>query len=521
VRRGWGNYYFGDYFGAPYTRLGFTAWCGTIGPRGGFAIGFGTGRSWGYDPLWSYYSVAYRNNRNWSNGFNTLYAGRYNGTISPPPRTLVQQNTVINNISNVNVKNVTNNITVVNRNVTVNKKDVTAVTMVAPTRVVKDLQPEARIQPISAQVRRQEAQHAQQIRSVGVERTKLESAALVKGPGGKQANAQPRTLQLNIPKDVVARSQVKDEKRGPPPNPHLNARIEPKGKGEPFPKGKGNGEPFPKGKGEPLPEPKGKGEPFPRSNGEPFPKGKGEPMPNPKGKGEPFPNGKGEPFPNPRGKGDPFPDPRGKGDPFPKGKGEPMPFPKGKGEPFPKGNPLPDPKGKGEPFPFPRGKGDPFPKGKMDPKYDPKSKNEPPFPRGRGEPPPPFPKGGGQPDPDHRGKKKDKEEPKPPGLSDYSPLARVRPPMVNPSTLAPGRPLGRLQPQPQRARQPLTIPSEPTNNRPRPPAARPPVNRRPVVQPKFPQSEPRMQPSRYTPPAHPRGNPPPKRKQPKRSGEKG
>jgi len=414
VRRGWGNYYFGDYFGAPYTRLGFTAWCGTIGPRGGFAIGFGAGRSWGYDPLWSYYSVAYRGSPNWATGFNTLYAGRYNGTIAAPPRTLVQQNTVINNITNTNVKNVTNNITVVNRNVTVNKKDVTAVTMVAPMKVVKDLQPEAKVQTISAQVRRQEAKQAQQLHQVAMERRKLETAAIGKGPPVVNKTDTPRTLKLTLPKDAVARSQVKDEKKGPPPNPHLNAKIEPKGKGEPFPKGKG--EPFPKGKGEP------------------FPKGKGEPFPDPKGKSEPFPKGKGEPFPDPKGKGEPFP--KGKGEPFPKGKYEPPPFPRGKGEPFPKGK-----------------------------------DNPPPFPKGK------------DPDNDPKGKKKDKDDQKPPPPVDPAPLARIRPSVVNPNPIAPGRPFNQPRTVPQPARQPLTVPKLPSahprelpkNN---PPKPTPPVKKK-------------------------------------------
>ena len=271
VRRGYGGYYFGDYFGAPYSRLGFSAWCGTIGPGGGFAIGFGVGRSWGYDPLWSYYSLAYRNNRPWFNGFNTLYAGRYNGTIAAPPRTLVQQNTVINKITNVNVKNVTNNVTVVNRNVTVNNKDVTAVTMVAPMKVVNHLQPEAKMQPISAQVRKQEAQHAQQIHQVAMERRKIETAALARGPVGKATNNQPQSLKLNVPKEIVTRSQVKDVKKGPPPNPHTNMKIEPKGKGEPTPFPRGKGEPFPKGKYDPNQFPKGKGDP--KGKGKDDPKG--------------------------------------------------------------------------------------------------------------------------------------------------------------------------------------------------------------------------------------------------------
>ena len=404
VRRGWGNYYFGDYFAQPYVNSGYYPWAGRIGAAGAFALGFGVGRTWGYDPLWSYYSVAYRNNRDWFTGFNTLYSGRYSGRISPPPRTLVQQNTVINKITNVNVKNVTNNITVLNRNVMVNKQDVTAVTMVAPLKVARNLQPEARVQPISAAVRKTEARHAAEIRNFAVERRKLETAALAKGPPVAKKTDTPRTLKLSVPKEVVNRAQIKDIKKGPPPNPHLNQKFEPKGKGEitPFPKGKG--ETFPKGKGEITPFPKGKGETEPKGKGETFPKGKDETFPKGKGKGG-TEKGKGEPFTFPKGPAEPFSFPKGKGETEPKGKGEGSPFPRGKGEPFPKGKFEPPnfPKGKYEPPNFPKGKNEipPFPRGKGEP---------PPLPKGKYEPPN-FPKGKGESGPDHKEKKKEEHKP--------------------------------------------------------------------------------------------------------------
>src|SRR5262245_53692778 len=113
VRNGHCNYFFGDYFAPKYNTLGYHAWCGTYG-RNGFNIGFGVGRNWCYDPFWCHFSCANRGVPKWHNGVYNLYAGRYGGDIPPPPATLVQQNTVINNIAKTNVKNVTNNITVVN-----------------------------------------------------------------------------------------------------------------------------------------------------------------------------------------------------------------------------------------------------------------------------------------------------------------------------------------------------------------------------------------------------------------------
>ena len=151
----------------------------------------------------------------------------------------------------MNVKNVTNNVTVVNKNVTVNKTNVTEVAMVAPLKVAKDLQPEAKVEKISAQVRKQEAQQAAKIREVAVQRNKLETAAIAKGPPAK--TDAPKKLKLDVGKEVVVRAQVKDEKQPPPPNPHGIAA-----KGKTDPKGKVDPKIDPKGKVDPKIDPKGK-----------------------------------------------------------------------------------------------------------------------------------------------------------------------------------------------------------------------------------------------------------------------
>lgn len=340
VRRGWGCYFFGDYFAPRYTTLGFNAWCGTVGPRGGFSIGFGVGRSWGYDPLWSYYSVAYRNTPGWSVAVAGLYGGRFAGTIARPPVTLVQQNTIINNITNVNVTNVTNNVTVVNKNIRVNNTNVTDVAMLAPARVVKDLQPEARVQPISAQVRNEQARTARQIREVAAQRQKLETEVAAK-PTPKDA---PRTVKLEVPKDAVARAQVKDEKKAPPPNPNRDlkaaTKVDPKADQKLDPHPIFTPKVDPKGKVDPKIDPKGKTDP------KVDPKGKADPKVDPKGKGDP--------------KMEPKIDPKGKVDP----KMNPKVDPKGKGDP--KVDPKVDPKGKGDSKVDPKGLSKVDPKGSVD-----------------------------------------------------------------------------------------------------------------------------------------------------------
>ncbi len=246
VRRGSGGYYFGDYFDRRYVTRGYNAWCGAFN-RNGFNIGFGVGRSWGYDPLWSYYSVAFRGTPAWQRGVGQLYHGRYRGDLVRPPTTLVQQNTTINRITNLNVTNVTNTIRVVNGAPMVNNRNVANVAMVAPLKVAPDLQ-QTRFRNVNADTRRSEAATARQFHNVAVQRTRLEANAALP--------TQSRSIRLEMPKAAVARAQIRDEKRVPPPVPHhtgpATKRV-PKFDPRPTPQAQSNpdthpgGRPVPKG----------------------------------------------------------------------------------------------------------------------------------------------------------------------------------------------------------------------------------------------------------------------------------
>ena len=225
VRRGHVCYYFGDYYDGAYATAGYTAWCGTY-TRTGFTVGFGVGRGWGYDPLWSYYSVTYRNTPGWHRGMGDLYTGRYRGEIARPPVTLVQQNTTINVISKTTVVNVTNNVTVVNGATIVNNKDVSHVTMVAPLKVAPDLQ-RTKYQPVTVEARRAAVVQAKQLNEVSVQRTRQETALVAQRPAA--GPVQPRTAKLDVPRAAVAQAHVIDEKKAPPPTPHqAGAAVHPK-----------------------------------------------------------------------------------------------------------------------------------------------------------------------------------------------------------------------------------------------------------------------------------------------------
>jgi hypothetical protein len=191
VRANYGSYYFGDYFDARYRRLGFTAWVD---------VRFGRG----YDPLFSYYRWTYRDDRRWERGLRDLYVGRFEGKVPRPPRTLVQQNTLVRSVGVQNVNRV-------------NVKQATLVTPLAkvdPTVV--------RLQPVSAQRLTAERKAVQQLRTVSGERARLEVPNSPRGPVGPAT--APRTVRVETPRTTGRPSTPIG--RTPPPLP-LRPEVRP------------------------------------------------------------------------------------------------------------------------------------------------------------------------------------------------------------------------------------------------------------------------------------------------------
>ena len=72
-----GHYYFGDYYGAGYDRLGFQPWY-QYGPRF-------------HDPLFDYYRWAHRGQPGWYSGLRDTYLARRDGRLARPPHTWADQ----------------------------------------------------------------------------------------------------------------------------------------------------------------------------------------------------------------------------------------------------------------------------------------------------------------------------------------------------------------------------------------------------------------------------------------------
>lgn len=158
------HYYFGDYYGPTYTTLGYES-CVVYSRRS-------------YDSIIVYETYERRRDPTWVSVQINLYNDRYRGVAPVPPRTLVQQNTVINNTTIVN-----NNTTVVNNNIT----------MIAPSAQVAQTK-NVKLEKLDATTRQQARQQAVAVQQVGQQRS---SSELPTAPG---APRQARVASLAVPK---------------------------------------------------------------------------------------------------------------------------------------------------------------------------------------------------------------------------------------------------------------------------------------------------------------------------------
>jgi hypothetical protein len=220
VRAGSPHYYFGDYFEARYTSLGYHSW---------FSVSFSVG--FRYDPLFSYYSVQYRRDPYWAPAIRDVYAARYAGDLPRPPVTIVQNN-VVNNVT------VINNPTIINKypniNKTTNITNVTNVTNIAApitkitnnnTNVVNNNNVNSNnrtmaLTTINSTQKQQFIQSSKQIQSVGIQRVKAETALAAQGPAPAKQGEAPRVAKLDLPKPVIPVSGLgaaANAKLPPPP----------------------------------------------------------------------------------------------------------------------------------------------------------------------------------------------------------------------------------------------------------------------------------------------------------------
>jgi hypothetical protein len=200
VRPNLGHYYFGDYFDQRYTQAGFIPW-----------VDYRMSR-WSYDPNFSYYRAGFSGAANWERNLRALYQARFRGDVPRPPRTLIQQNEVMQTLA----ANQTQNVAV---NRSFQFTNVQNVSVLAPVSRVRTIQvthlaglgglsappptlvprgAALRLQAIPREQRIQHQQAAVQVHALAQERRKQEAQLLTAGPPTRITDA-PRQVQIPLP----------------------------------------------------------------------------------------------------------------------------------------------------------------------------------------------------------------------------------------------------------------------------------------------------------------------------------
>jgi WXXGXW repeat (2 copies) len=194
IRRDCGCYCFGDYYDVCYERRGFVAWFD-------FRIGGGCC----CDPLFCYYRHHYHTCPTWERDLRALHVARREGTLARPPLTLVQQQTIVQNIrtQNVNVNNFQHTVMLA------------PVTRLNPKVVRTTTLDQARI------VEHHKA--AEQLHAVSVQRSQAEGRLLAQGFTPARKEATPQALSLSLPKQATP--QTLHAVRTPPPPPVIEHKA--------------------------------------------------------------------------------------------------------------------------------------------------------------------------------------------------------------------------------------------------------------------------------------------------------
>jgi hypothetical protein len=227
VRPAVGHYYFGDYFEDRYLRGGFVPW-----------VDYRVGR-FGFDPNFNYYRVAYAGSGGWERNLRGLYQARFRGDVPRPPRTLVQQNQVVQNITTnethnafvsktINITNV-QNVSVLAPLAQVHNTRVTNLAALAGPRGAEAGRPPiaphvVKLQEVPREQLAREQQAATRVHAMAQERRTTQARLLSEGPP-VHVTDRPRQVPLAPPRGQPAKRPPGE--RPTPPAPHPGERPTP------------------------------------------------------------------------------------------------------------------------------------------------------------------------------------------------------------------------------------------------------------------------------------------------------
>ncbi len=159
------HYYFGDYFGPQYQKLGFRDW-----------YDYSVTRHF-HDPLFAYYRVAHRNQPNWERSLRDVYVARRENPAVRPPRTLIQQSKVVRNVRN--------------------KTEINRLTMVAPlTRFRQTAQ--IKLQPVTETRLTEARKTVQQFHELSRQRAEVTRQVVARGGVAARPGERAAPVKLNL-----------------------------------------------------------------------------------------------------------------------------------------------------------------------------------------------------------------------------------------------------------------------------------------------------------------------------------
>jgi hypothetical protein len=194
VRTGSSCYHFGDYFDQGYAGLGFVSFADHRFGRQG------------YDPLFSYYRWAHRQDQGWERGVRRLYTARSQGLVVRPPRTLeAQQKLAVRLLAGQP-----------------SRAALQHSVMLAPLAQVD--RKVVKLQTLDRAGQLEHRKAAEQQRTVSRQREQVESGLVAQGQSAIRKGGTAQTLALNLPKAAPSTKPGAGRTAPPPPPGRGNDR---------------------------------------------------------------------------------------------------------------------------------------------------------------------------------------------------------------------------------------------------------------------------------------------------------
>jgi WXXGXW repeat (2 copies) len=211
------HYYFGDYFEKRDAQRGFVSW-----------VDYRPARE-SVDPNFAYYRHRFGQDDSWERNLRELYAARTRGDVARPPRTLVQQNTVVKNLTVNKTENVTvqKNINITNsQNVSVlapvthiNNTRVTNLASLssARTNAPKVEEHVIKVEAVSKEQKAEVYKAVTQFRVAAQQRHQVEAKALRDGGAPVKPTDPPKAVKIQLPPAPAPHPIAQPDRPKPPP----------------------------------------------------------------------------------------------------------------------------------------------------------------------------------------------------------------------------------------------------------------------------------------------------------------